>query len=128
MPSVRILAGERRRHRRHRLSGEGVLFVYPGPFASLEVTDISMSGLGFLYSTWKQCNSKNRVITFFGGHDLLLEKISVQIISDILHDGPEGPAVHGTELRRCGTQFLTLSQKEEGDLERYLASRFSPRK
>lgn len=125
MPSVPLFPKERRRHKRHRLSGEGVLFVYPGPFSSFEVTDVSRNGLGFIYSKWGQWTSKNRVITFFGGHELLLEKISVKIISDIMHDGPEGPECNGTELRRCGAQFLTLPKKEEGDLERYLASRLS---
>jgi len=112
---------ERRRHRRYRLRGRGMVMVVPHLVFSYAVEDISRGGLAFLYSgwcDWRQETPQAPRITFLD-QDCFLDKVPMRIVAD--QDFPEIVDPDVPRLRRCAVEFGRLSPGHSRILEAYLA-------
>lgn len=116
---------ERRMRRRFSVEDSGAVMVSPNSIISYCLLDISESGLAFSYNGTKaeKWIGKNCFLDFFG-EDFSLENIPVKIISDNqLNPADLPPRVKeelAPSLRRCGIQFLGLTDTQKESFSNYI--------
>ena len=110
---------ERRRYRRYRLQGRGMVMVTPHLVFSYAVEDISRGGLAFLYSGWCdwRCDQDLPRLIFVD-QACFLDKIPMRVVCDRPFDELLDPDV--PSLRRCSVEFVRLSAGQRRSLDLYL--------
>ncbi len=98
---------------------EGVYLVYRPYFDVLgQVKDISDNGIGFQYvNFYNHTRMKHIYIDIFSGEtNLQLRRVKCKVVFDIRTIEPTS----SLEIRRCGMQFVKLSEREAAVLDYYI--------
>lgn len=114
------MSHDRRLHPRISLKNRGVTVIRPGMVMQCSVDDISLGGLSFVYAGSVDWRNSEACLDFIDGL-LHLNGIKVRIVSDKPVQRGSWAANGGPAWRRCGVEFLSLSEHQHQQLDEYIA-------
>lgn len=121
--TCRAERAERRRHERIQIENraDAVLFS-PMSTKGIQIVDISRGGLAFHYVNGREVSNGLFEIDILWDHvDLKLIKLKVRTISD--HHVPNSFLLGVIPLRRCGVEFVGLTEDQMSRIEDFIRKR-----
>jgi hypothetical protein len=111
---------ERRKHERFLVERRAITVLWPASSVVGQISDISLGGLAFRYSSSEKCkDNASEIEIILASHDYRSQALPFRTVFDVQIHGYLG-SVMGRQIRQRGIAFKELTEEQRADIQCFI--------